>query len=267
MTAIESQSSPLPIVSVRDLAITFGTGAEALTVLDAIELDVARGEFIVLIGPSGCGKTTLLRAIADLVGPTAGTIQVNGMHPHAAREAGVYSYVFQSPTLFPWRRVLDNVCLPMDIQHYPDHRSRREAARRALARVGLEAFAGYYPNQLSGGMQMRVSIARALVMQPNVLLMDEPFGALDEVTRESMNHEVRSLCDSLNQTTIFVTHSLGEAAFLADRVVMLSANPGRIAEVMTSPLSGERDATLRETTEYFEFLKTLRRHFRQLVNS
>lgn len=249
------------MVSLQDIEVRFSVGRESLLVLDNINLKVSKGEFVVLIGPSGCGKTTLLRVVANLVKPTAGEASVDGMTAEQARKDGSFSYVFQSATLFPWRTVLANVCLPMDVARYPGRQDREAKALEALERVGLADFKDYYPDQLSGGMQMRVSIARALVMRPRVLLMDEPFGALDEITREAMNQEVHSLCRDLGQTVIFVTHSLGEAAFLADRVVMLGAHPGRIVSEFKNPLPHERSDNLRESEAYFDFLRQLRRNF------
>ena len=257
-TALGAQPS---MVSLQDIEVRFSVGRESLLVLDNVNLEVSKGEFVVLIGPSGCGKTTLLRVVADLVKPSAGQTMVDGMTAEQARRDGSFSYVFQSATLFPWRTVLRNVCLPMDVARYPARQDRESKALEALERVGLADFKDYYPDQLSGGMQMRVSIARALVMRPRVLLMDEPFGALDEITREAMNQEVYSLCRDLGQTVMFVTHSLGEAAFLADRVVMLGAHPGRIVSEFENPLSYERSANLRESEEYFDFLRQLRRNF------
>jgi NitT/TauT family transport system ATP-binding protein len=257
--------SPHPMVAIEDLAVRFtAPGGTEHVVLDGIDLQIDKGSFTVIVGPSGCGKTTLLRAIADLVRPSDGTVQVDGMSPQEARRAGVFAYVFQSATLFPWRTVLDNVCLPLDVTRYPSRGQRRKLARQALERVGLEGFMRYYPDQLSGGMKMRVSIARALVMRPRVLLMDEPFGALDEVTREAMNQEVHELCRDTGQTVVFVTHSIGEAAFLGTRIVMLAASPGRVAADIASPLPRSRPPELREREVYFEMVRDLRQRFRSL---
>jgi NitT/TauT family transport system ATP-binding protein len=254
-----------PMVALEGMSIRLAAPGGDLSILEDINLSVGKGDFVVIIGPSGCGKTTLLRVIADLVCPTAGTVCIDAMTPPQARQEGMFAFVFQSATLFPWRTVLDNVCLPMDVARYPDKAARRRRALEALARVGLREVHHFYPRQLSGGMQMRVSIARALVMQPRVLLMDEPFGALDEVTREALNEEVHALCRDLGQTVLFVTHSIEEATFLADRIIVLGARPGRIVADVVSALPRKRDAALRETDGYFDMVRRLRHSFRTLA--
>jgi NitT/TauT family transport system ATP-binding protein len=225
----------------------------AVTALSDVTLDIRDGEFVSLIGPSGCGKTTLLRAIADLEQVTSGAIAVNGLSPRAARLARAYGYVFQAPALFAWRTVLANVCLPLEIQGVAKEEAR-SIARAHLERVGLTGFEGKYPWQLSGGMQQRVSIARALGFEPKLLMMDEPFGALDEITRDRLNEQLLGLwrADRVakKRTMVFVTHSIPEAVFLSTRIVVMSPRPGRIVEVIDSDLPVERTLDVRETPEF-----------------
>jgi NitT/TauT family transport system ATP-binding protein len=222
----------------------------AVHALSDVDLAIRAGEFVSLIGPSGCGKTTLLRAIADLEQVTDGTITVNGLSPHDARLARSYGYVFQAPALFAWRTVLANVCLPLEIQGVAKE-AARAIAREHLERVGLAGFEGKYPWQLSGGMQQRVSIARALGFEPKLLMMDEPFGALDEITRDRLNEQLLALwrADRVakQRTVIFVTHSIPEAVFLSTRIVVMSPRPGRIVEVIESDLPIDRTLDVRET--------------------
>jgi len=235
-------SAVRPAVAAQGVSISFG---ETRALVD-IDLVVAPGEFVSLIGPSGCGKTTLLRAIADLVQPSAGTLRVNGATPHEARLARAYGYVFQAPALYPWRSVARNVMLPLEVMGLP--RAERAArAARYLDLVGLTGFSRKFPWQLSGGMQQRVSIARALSFEPGLLLMDEPFGALDEITRDGLNLHLHQLWRRSGLTCLFVTHSIQEAVFLSTRVVVISARPGRIVADIACDLPDERDLDLRET--------------------
>ncbi|MDB5366572.1 MAG: tauB [Rhodospirillales bacterium] len=232
-------------VEARGLDLVFGDVAA----LSEIDLTVARGDFVSLIGPSGCGKTSLLRVVADLAQPTGGTILVNGTTPHAARLARAYGYVFQAPALLPWRTVERNVTLPLEIIGLPKD-ERRARACQQLESVGLAAFARKFPWQLSGGMQQRASIARALSLQPSLLLMDEPFGALDEITRDGLNLRLLRLWEATNLTVLFVTHSIEEAAFLSSRIVVMSARPGRIVEVIESDLPRGRDLDIRDDASF-----------------
>ena len=233
---------------------------EAVALHDA-NLDIRAGDFVSLIGPSGCGKTTLMRLVADLIEPTAGTITVAGKTPRQARRDREYGYVFQAPVLYEWRSVLANVTLPLEIMGYP--RSERTAtAERLLAMVGLEKFHRQYPWQLSGGMQQRVSIARALAFDPKLLLMDEPFGALDEITREAMNLELLRLWQETRKTIVFVTHSIAEAVFLSSRIVVMTARPGRIREVIDVDLPYPRTVETRETERFFDLTTTVREALR-----
>ncbi|MGA2392738.1 MAG: ABC transporter ATP-binding protein [Candidatus Lustribacter sp.] len=231
------------------LSLTFGSGPEVTPALEGIDLTILRGEFVSLIGPSGCGKTTLLRAIADLERPTGGTLVVNGLTPELARRQRAYGYVFQAPALYPWRNVERNVMLPLEIMGL-SRAERRERAQRNLQLVGLSDVARRFPWQLSGGMQQRVSIARALSFEPSLLLMDEPFGALDEITRDGLNLHLHELWRTTGMTTVFVTHSIPEAVYLSTRIVVMSPRPGRIVEVIDCDLGAERPLEIRDTPEF-----------------
>jgi NitT/TauT family transport system ATP-binding protein len=236
-------------VQVQNASVIYQTADTPVHALSDIDLDIAEGEFVSLIGPSGCGKTTLMRVIADLEHISAGKVLVNGVPPHDARLARAYGYVFQAPALFPWRTVLANVTLPLQIQG----KGRAEAKQIAvehLERVGLKGFEGKYPWQLSGGMQQRVSIARALSFEPKILMMDEPFGALDEITRDRLNEQLQQLWQRERRTVVFVTHSIAEAVYLSTKIVVMSPRPGRIVKVINSPLPDDRHLGLRDTTEF-----------------
>ncbi|MEZ5670577.1 MAG: ABC transporter ATP-binding protein [Alphaproteobacteria bacterium] len=248
-------------IAIRNLSLTFQANDQPVHALASVDLDVARGEFVSLIGPSGCGKTTLMRVIADLEQPSAGTVQVFGRSPTEARLARLYGYVFQAPTLQAWRTVARNVTLPLEIIGVPAA-ERRRRAEAGLAMVGLGGFEGKYPWQLSGGMQQRVSIARALSFDPELLLMDEPFGALDEITRDHLNEELLALWAKTGKTAIFVTHSIAEAVFLSTRIVVMSRRPGRIVETIPCTLPPDRDLTVRDAPEFLEIAAHVRRALR-----
>lgn len=225
--------------------------------LQDIQLTIAQGEFVSLIGPSGCGKTTLLRVIADLEPISSGEVWVNGRTPHDARLARAYGYVFQAPALFAWRTVLANVMLPLQIQGRPADEAQA-IAREQLGRVGLANFEKKYPWQLSGGMQQRVSIARALAFEPRILMMDEPFGALDEITRDNLNEQLQQLWQRERRTVVFVTHSIAEAVYLSTRIVVMSPRPGRIVKVIDSTLPDTRHLGLRDTPEFMQLAHEVR---------
>ncbi len=237
-------------------------GAVSTTALSGIDLDVVRGEFISLIGPSGCGKSTLLRIIGDLIAPTSGVAEVNGKPAADARRGREYGMVFQAPVLFDWRTVEDNVKLPLELLGV-DAAGRTTRAREMLDLVELGDFLDHRPYQLSGGMQQRVAIARALAFEPSILLMDEPFGALDEMTRERMNSEVQRIWQTTGTTVVFVTHSIPEAVFLSSRVVVMSARPGRITDVIDVDLPRPRGIATREEPRYFELVTTVREALRR----
>lgn len=244
-------------VEVRNASVIYQTADSPVHALEAIDLDIREGEFIALIGPSGCGKTTLMRVIADLEKISSGQVLVNGVSPHEARLARAYGYVFQAPALFPWRTVLANVTLPLQIQGRSKADSKAIALEH-LARVGLIGFEQKYPWQLSGGMQQRVSIARALSFEPRILMMDEPFGALDEITRDRLNEQLQQLWQRERRTVVFVTHSIAEAVYLATRIVVMSPRPGRIVKVIDSPLPDARYLGLRDTTAFIEVAHAVR---------
>jgi NitT/TauT family transport system ATP-binding protein len=250
-----------PVIAIRDLSLTFTTADGPVTALTGIDLEVGRGEFVSLIGPSGCGKTTLLRVIADLERPTGGTISVNGVSPSEARQARAYGYVFQAAALFPWRNIARNVALPLEIIGL-DKATRDSRVRENLALVNLTGFERKFPWQLSGGMQQRVSIARALAVEPELLLMDEPFGALDEIVRDHLNEQLLQLWAKTDKTVIFVTHSIPEAVFLSTRIVVMSPRPGRIQDVIQSTLPRERTLDIRETPEFLAIAHRVREGLR-----
>jgi NitT/TauT family transport system ATP-binding protein len=235
--------------------------AEPTVALTDIDFEVGQREFISLIGPSGCGKSTLLRAVGDLIGVTEGTVEVNGKPAHQARLDREYGMVFQAPVLFDWRTVEANVRLPLEVTGYP--KGQRDAlVNEKLELVELSGFAKHYPHQLSGGMQQRVAIARALALQPSLLLMDEPFGALDEMTRERLKAELLDIWSETGTTVIFVTHSIPEAVFLSSRVFVMSPRPGRIAETIEIDLPYPRDEATREEDRYYELVTEVREALR-----
>ena len=250
----EIASAPA-VVRLEHVTKTFPRGS--VTALQDIDLELAPGEFVSLIGPSGCGKSTLLRLIGDLVEPTSGAITVNGKSARQARKDGVYGIVFQDAVLFDWRSVAKNIALPLEMLGWERER-RRSRVREMLELVELSGFADHHPWQLSGGMQQRVAIARALAFQPALLLMDEPFGALDEMTRERLNLELLSIWDQTDNTVVFVTHSISEAVFLSTRVVVMSPRPGRIAGVVEIDLPSSRTAETRDTQRFFELVTQVR---------
>jgi NitT/TauT family transport system ATP-binding protein len=261
MTAERPAANVAPVVSVAGVSKAFETTNGRTVAIDGIDLAIAPGEFVSLIGPSGCGKSTLLRLIGDLTAPTAGTVTVNGKPARRARLDRDYGIVFQAPVLFEWRSVQANVALPLEVKGMsgPDREKRVQAM---LELVELRDFARHYPYQLSGGMQQRVSIARALALEPSILLMDEPFGALDEMTRERMNSEVQRIWQQTGTTIVFVTHSIPEAVFLSSRVVVMSPRPGRIVRVIDVDLPRPRTDDTRETERYFELITEVREALR-----
>ena len=239
-----------PIVEARGLSLVYQAADKPVFALSEVDLAIHKGDFISLIGPSGCGKTTLLRVIADLERPTAGSITVEGLTPEQARLKRLYGYVFQAPALYPWRTVERNVMLPLEIMGVPKAERQARAAEQ-LGNVGLTGFEKKFPWQLSGGMQQRVSIARALALQPDLLLMDEPFGALDEITRDHLNLQLTQLWRRTGKTCVFVTHSIAEAVFLSTRIVVMSPRPGRILDIIDcDALPRERTLDIRESPEF-----------------
>lgn len=249
------------VVSARNLGLTFETGDGPVHALSDVDLDVKKGDFVSFIGPSGCGKTTFLRVIADLERATSGEILVNGMTPEEARKSRSYGYVFQAPALYPWRTIENNIALPLEIMCYSaaDRASRIE---RTLDLVNLSGFGKKYPWQLSGGMQQRASIARALAFDADLLLMDEPFGALDEIVRDHLNEQLLKLWERTQKTICFVTHSIPEAVYLSTKIVVMSPRPGRVTDVITSTLPKERPLDIRETPEFLAIAHRVREGLR-----
>jgi NitT/TauT family transport system ATP-binding protein len=260
-----TEQAAAPVVELAGVSKTFRPptpGSRPVQALAAIDLTIRRGEFVSLIGPSGCGKSTLLRVVGDLTPVSGGSLRVNGKTAEQARRDRDYGMVFQAPVLFDWRSVQENVELPLELTGRPA-RERAAKARAMLDLVELGDFTAHRPWQLSGGMQQRAAIARALALDPALLLMDEPFGALDEMTRERMNQELLGIWERTGTTVIFVTHSIPEAVFLSTRVVVMSARPGRITEVVDVDLPRRRDADTRELDRYFELVTRVREALRR----
>jgi NitT/TauT family transport system ATP-binding protein len=249
-------------IDIADLSLTFDTADGPVQALSRINFSIEDGEFVSLIGPSGCGKTTLLRVIADLETATSGAISVKGMTPQAARESRAYGYVFQAPALYPWRSVGRNIALPLEIMGI-DKQERAERVKKGLDLVGLAGFERKFPWQLSGGMQQRASIARALSFDPALLLMDEPFGALDEIVRDKLNEQLLRLWDRTKKTVVFVTHSIPEAVFLSTRVVVMSPRPGQIQDVIECNFPRDRTLDIRETPGFLAIANRVRKGLRE----
>ena len=235
-------------------------GGEPVTALQNVNLDIKQGEFISLLGPSGCGKTTLLRIIADLLQPTEGKITVRGETPRDIRLKKKYGVVFQNPVLYDWRTIRRNICMPMELMGMKKA-ERTKQVTKMLDLVGLQDFGKRYPYELSGGMQQRVGIARALAINPEILLMDEPFSALDEFTREKLHVDLLEIWRKTNKTVIFVTHNISEAVFLSDRVVVFSPHPGRVSTVIDINLPRPRDMESKQTTEFYDYITKIRNSF------
>lgn len=248
-------------IQINDVSMVYKDNkGKDVTALQHVSLDIKKGEFISLLGPSGCGKTTLLRIIADLLTPTSGTVTVCGQSPKETRLQQKYGIVFQNPVLFRWRTVRNNIRLPLEMMNVPraEQNSRIE---QMLEMVGLTEFGNHYPKQLSGGMQQRVGIARALAIQPEILLMDEPFSALDEFTKEKLHDDLLKIWRKTNKTVIFVTHNIQEAAYLSDRVCVLSPHPGRLSAVIDVDLPRPRTHAIRQSEEFFNLVSRIRNSF------
>ena len=249
------------VVSAKDLCLTYQTNDGPVHALADVNLDIRRGEFVSFIGPSGCGKTTFLRVIADLERKSSGDITVNGMTPEEARKARAYGYVFQAPALYPWRTIEKNIALPLEIMGY-DRNEQDKRIAQTLDLVNLAGFEKKFPWQLSGGMQQRASIARALAFDADLLLMDEPFGALDEIVRDHLNEQLLKLWKRTNKTICFVTHSIPEAVYLSTKIVVMSPRPGRVTDIIESTLPLERPLGIRETPEFLEIAHRVREGLR-----
>ncbi len=249
------------VVEARGLSLTFTTADGPVHALDNIDLEIGAGDFVSFIGPSGCGKTTLLRVIADLEQPTGGAITVNGVSPNQARIERSYGYIFQAAALYPWRTIERNVTLPLEVMGLPKA-ERLRRAKQYLELVGLADFHRKFPWQLSGGMQQRASIARALCFEPELLLMDEPFGALDEIVRDRLNQQLLELWNKTGKTIVFVTHSIPEAVFLSTRIVVMSPRPGRIVDVIDCGFPRKRTLDIREAPEFLKVAHRVREGLR-----
>ncbi len=249
------------IISAKNLDLTFQTNDGPVHALKDVSLDIGKGEFVSFIGPSGCGKTTFLRCMADLEQPTGGTITINGVSPEEARMARAYGYVFQAAGLYPWRTIGGNIRLPLEIMGYSSA-DQNERVARVLDLVELAGFEKKFPWQLSGGMQQRASIARALAFDADILLMDEPFGALDEIVRDHLNEQLLQLWARTEKTIAFVTHSIPEAVYLSTKIVVMSPRPGRITDIIDSPLPKNRPLDIRDTTEFLEVAHRVREGLR-----
>ena len=250
-----------PVISAKNVNLVFETTDDSIEALKDVSLDVFKGDFVSLIGPSGCGKTTLLRAIAALEHPNDGYLAVNGMTPEEARKERAYGYVFQAAGLYPWRNISKNISLPLEIMGY--NRSEISSrVKKVLELVELTGFEKKFPWQLSGGMQQRASIARALSFNADILLMDEPFGALDEIVRDHLNEQLLRLWKSTNKTICFVTHSIPEAVYLSTKIVVMSPRPGRIIDIIDSPLPNERPLEIRDSAEFLTVSQRVREGLR-----
>ena len=249
------------VIQAQNLNLVFPTNDGPVQALKDVNLTINKGEFVSFIGPSGCGKTTLLRAIAALETPTSGTLTVNGLTPDAARRARAYGYVFQAAGLYPWRTIAGNIKLPLEIMGFSKGDQDARVAR-VLDLVELVGFGRKFPWQLSGGMQQRASIARALAFDADILLMDEPFGALDEIVRDRLNEELLGLWARTEKTIAFVTHSIPEAVYLSTKIVVMSPRPGRITDIIDSPLPKERPLDIRDSREFIEIAHRVREGLR-----
>ncbi|MBD1202543.1 MAG: ABC transporter ATP-binding protein [Rhodobacteraceae bacterium] len=250
-----------PVIEAKGLNLTFQTGDGPVHALKDVNLTVNRGDFVSFIGPSGCGKTTFLRCVAALEHPTGGSLTVNGVSPDEARRKRAYGYVFQAAGLYPWRTIAGNIALPLEIMGF-SKAEQAERIERVLDLVELKGFGKKFPWQLSGGMQQRASIARALAFDADILLMDEPFGALDEIVRDRLNEEVLKLWATTGKTIGFVTHSIPEAVYLSTKIVVMSPRPGRITDVIDSPLPKERPLDIRDSREFIEIAHRVREGLR-----
>jgi len=250
-----------PKIFAKSVDLTFSTNDGPVDALKDVNLDINEGDFVSFIGPSGCGKTTFLRVLADLERPTGGTVEINGVSPRIARESRAYGYVFQAPGLYPWRSIGKNIKLPLEIIGLSKH-EQSERVKRVLNLVDLQDFENKFPWQLSGGMQQRASIARALAFDADILLMDEPFGALDEIVRDHLNEQLLDLWKTTSKTICFVTHSIPEAVYLSTKIVVMSPRPGRIIDVIESTLPNERPLDIRDSSEFISISQRVREGLR-----
>lgn len=257
----DTLANAAPVIEAKGVNLVFQTGDGPVQALRDVNLTVSKGEFVSFIGPSGCGKTTFLRAIAALEHPTSGSLTVNGMTPDEARMKRAYGYVFQAAGLYPWRTIAKNVSLPLEIMGFSKN-EQHARVERVLDLVELSGFGAKFPWQLSGGMQQRASIARALAFDADILLMDEPFGALDEIVRDRLNEEVLKLWNRTGKTICFVTHSIPEAVYLSTKIVVMSPRPGRITDIIDSPLPQARPLDIRDTKAFIDIAHRVREGLR-----
>ena len=257
----DTVATAAPVIEAKGLNLTFSTNDGPVHALRDVDLTINKGDFVSFIGPSGCGKTTFLRCIAALERPTGGTLTVNGMTADEARRKRAYGYVFQASGLYPWRTIAGNVKLPLEIMGY-SKADQEEKVRKVLSLVELDGFGTKFPWQLSGGMQQRASIARALAFDADILLMDEPFGALDEIVRDRLNEELLKLWARTQKTIAFVTHSIPEAVYLSTKIVVMSPRPGRITDVIDSPLPKERPLDIRDSQAFIDIAHRVREGLR-----
>lgn len=255
-TAVEQEVE----IMLKDIGMVYKTEDKEVTALTSVSVDIHKGEFVSLLGPSGCGKTTLLRIAADLLEPTSGEITIGGETPKEARLKQKYGMVFQSAVLYDWRTIVQNVMLPLEVMHIPKA-ERYKKAMQMLELVGLTDFAESYPRELSGGMQQRVGIARALAIKPEILLMDEPFSALDEFTREKLHEDLLRIWRKTNKTIVFVTHNIAEAVFLSDKICVLSPHPGRLSAIIDIDLPRPRTQDMKNTQQFTEIVAKVRNSF------
>jgi len=251
----------LPCVSLSNVSLTFEGRRQKVHAISDVSIDIAEGEFVALLGPTGCGKSSLLRLVSDLLPPSGGTIAVRGLPPGEARRANDFGFVFQEPALLPWRTALENIRLPLEVVEFGSA-ERLRRCRELLALVGLEKFESAYPHQLSGGMKQRVAIMRALAWDPPILLMDEPFSALDELTKAQLQDDLLGIWSQGRKTALFVTHSISEAVYLADRVIVMSPHPGRIKTILNVDLPRPRNEDIRESTEFLAYVRQAREALR-----
>lgn len=256
--ALDPGAAQAPCIRLDGAGVTFRTSRGAVEAVSDVSLEIGEGEFLALLGPTGCGKSTLLRVIGDLTPPTRGRVEVRGQAAHAARQRNEFGFVFQEPALLPWRTALENVRLPLEVVGFPPER-RRARCEELLQLVSLLAFKDSYPHELSGGMKQRVAIVRALAWDPSILMMDEPFSALDELTRNRLQEDLLALWAVAQKTIVFVTHNISEAVYLADRIAVMSPRPGRITEILPVTLPRPRQPGMRETVEFLAHVREARK--------
>jgi NitT/TauT family transport system ATP-binding protein len=255
--SLPADAAQAPCIRLDGVGVTFRSARGTVEAVSDVSLEIGEGEFLALLGPTGCGKSTLLRVIGDLTPPSRGLVEVRGQAAHAARRRNEFGFVFQEPALLPWRTALENVRLPLEVVPFPSEK-RQPRCEELLELVGLLGFRDSFPHELSGGMKQRVAIVRALAWEPSILMMDEPFSALDELTRNRLQEDLLALWAVEKKTIVFVTHNISEAVYLADRIVVMSPRPGRIAAVLPVELPRPRRPEMRETLEFLDHVRKAR---------